>query len=262
MKIEVEYGILSKERNSLLFLPAYPTSKEMYREQIKVLAEKGIPFIAINYPGIGKSDKPSRAEMSVSELVEVIWENLYGLPFSKLIPVGTSMGGYVMFELWRQRCDRIAGFVFCHTRPEALDEDGRRRRLSDISKIEENLEEYLDSFSKNLLSDYTIQNRPEIVEKVNRIVKDSSKEGLCSLVYVIATRPDSRSLLKEITVPSLLIAGKNDKIVPLEVMKGMAESLPNATLVELENVGHLSSLEVPEEFTSILLSFVEEKGLI
>ena len=262
MILEIEHFNLSDQKNAILFLPAFPTPKDMYVNQIDVLKQNGIPFIALNYPGMGKSDKPSKIDMDISELVSIIWDNISKLYFKKLIPVGTSMGGYVMFELWRQHKDRIAGFVFCHTRPESLDEEGKKKRLSDIEKIENNLEEYLKTFSKNLLSNYTFENKPQVVDFVNQIVRKSTKEGLSSLVYVIATRPDSRDLLKEIDVPCLLFSGKSDKIVPMEVMRGMSEQLRDATLVEFDNVGHMSPIELPQEFNSILLSFLEEKGLL
>ncbi len=262
MKLELEIYNLDKDKNTILFLPAFPVPKEMYRPQIEFLKSKGIPFIALNYPGVGKSDKPSKIEANVSDLVGVIWDNINDLSFNKIIPIGTSMGGYVMFELWRQHRDRIAGMIFCHTRPEALDEEGKKKRLSDIDKINENIEEYLKSFSKNLLSDYTIENRKEVVNFVEEIENQMTKEGLSYLVYVIATRPDSRGLLKEINVPCLLVAGKNDKIVPLDIMRGMAQELLNSTLVELDNVGHMSSLETPEIFNNILISFLEDKDLI
>lgn len=261
MKLEIDFSGLSNSRNALLFLPAFPVPKEMYINQIKLFKEKNIPFIAINYPGIGESEKPTKNEMTVSELVEIIWENIKNFEFDRIIPIGTSMGGYVMFEMWRQHKDKVGGFVFCHTRPEALDEEGRKKRLSDIERINENLEEYLKTFSKSLISDYSYSNKPEVVNFINEITKKTTKEGLSSLVHVIATRPDSRDLLKSIDVPCLLVAGKSDKIVPLDVMRNMAKELKDATLVELENVGHLSPIEAPSEFNSILLSFLEEKGL-
>ncbi|MFN4244959.1 MAG: alpha/beta fold hydrolase [Brevinematia bacterium] len=262
MRIDLEYQNLSDQRNALLFLPAFPTPKDMYINQIKLLIENQIPFIAVNYPGIDKSEKPNKIEMSISELTTIIWDNISKLPFKKLIPIGTSMGGYVMFEMWRQHSNEIASFVFCHTRPEALDEEGRRKRLSDIEKINENIEEYLKSFSRSLVSDYTFQNKPYVVDFINEITKKCSKEGLSSLVHVIATRPDSRDLLRKINIPCLLFAGKSDKIVPIETMQNMAKQIEDSTLIELENVGHMSALEVPEEFNHILLSFLEEKSLL
>lgn len=262
MRLEIEHSRLDKTRNAIIFFPAFPTPRDMYVEQIKVFSKNGIPYISLNYPGIGKSDKPDKIEMTVSDLVSVIWNNIKDLPFDKLIPIGTSMGGYVMFEMWRQHKDRIAGFVFCHTRPEALDEEARKKRLSDIDRIKQDRLSYLETFSKSLVSDYTYQNKPKVVEFISEIVKNTTEEGLCYLVHVIATRPDSRDLLKDITVPSLVIAGKSDKIVPLEIMKNMADSLPNSTFVEFEDVGHLSALEIPEEFNSVVLSFLDSKSLI
>ncbi|MGC8965151.1 MAG: alpha/beta fold hydrolase, partial [Brevinematia bacterium] len=118
------------------------------------------------------------------------------------------------------------------------------------------------TFSQNLVSDYTKENRKEVVEFIDEIIKDTTPEGLSALVYIIATRPDSRELLKEIDVPSLVIGGKDDKIVPIEIVKYIADNLPNATFVEFETSGHMSPLEEPEKFNNILLSFLTDKNLI
>lgn len=262
MKLDIQYSNLSAERNAILFLPAFPTPKDMYINQMEFLEKQNIPFIAINYPGIGKSEKPTKIEMSVKELVEVIFDNIINLPFKGLIPLGTSMGGYVMFEIWRQHREKVSGFVFCHTRAEALDEEGKKKRLSDIEKIKENKDEYQKTFSQNLVSDYTKENRKEIIEFIDKIIRDTTEEGLSALVYVIATRPDSRELLREINVPSLVIGGKGDKIVPRETIKYIADNLPNAILVEFETSGHMSPLEESNEFNNILLSFLKEKNLV
>ncbi|MGC8766083.1 MAG: alpha/beta fold hydrolase [Brevinematia bacterium] len=262
MKLDIYQKNLSQNKNTILFLPAFPTPKEMYINQIKFLEKENIPFIALNYPGIGKSEKPNKIEMSIKELVEIILDNIKNLPFKGIIPIGTSMGGYVMFEIWRQYKDKVSGFVFCHTRAKALDEESKKKRLSDIEKIQEDKEGYQKTFSQNLVSDYTKENRKEVVEFIDEIIKDTTPEGLSALVYVIATRPDSRELLKEIDVPSLVIGGKDDKIVPIEIVKYIADNLPNATFVEFETSGHMSPLEEPEKFNNILLSFLTDKNLI
>ncbi len=262
MKLELRTYRLSKNNNAVIFFPAFPTSVDMYKNQIEFLEFAQVPYIALNYPGIGDSEKPQKIEMSIGELVEIIIKNIINLDFDKLIPIGTSMGGYVIFELFRKRPDLIAGIVFCHTRPEALDEEGKKKRLSDIEKINSDLDSYLSMFSKNLVSDYSIENRKDVLEFLNNIIRKTSKEGLSSLVYTIATRPDSRETLKNILQPCLVIAGRQDKVVPLEVMENMAKELENSTFIVMETSGHMSPLEEPERFNNILLAFLKDHLLI
>ncbi len=262
LKLGIRYSNLSSDRNALLFLPPFIATKEIYADQYKVLDEHGIPYMAIDYPGIGGSDNPPKEDLSISEMVGIIYENIKDLPFKKIIPLGTSMGGYIMLEFWRQRKDIIAGMVFCNTRPQALDEEGRKRRLSDIEKVKENKEKYVKEFFANLVSEETKRKRPDIQNFIDEIISHGSVEGIVAEIYTIATRPDYMEILKDIDVPVLVIAGGRDKVVPLDIMEGMARAMKNSVFVVFEYSGHLSAIEDPEEFNNVLLSFLKDKELI
>ena len=68
----------------------------------------------------------------------------------------------------------------------------------------------------------------------------------------VGTRRESISTLKSINVPALVLCGSEDFICPVGFHELIAEQLPNARLVVVENCGHLSTLEQPsrvnEEF--------------
>jgi len=261
-RIDVKHNNLSKDKNALLFLPPFISTKEIYSYQYKVLDEHGIPYIAIDYPGIGSSDNPPKEDLSISEMVNIIYENIKNLPFKKLIPLGTSMGGYIMFEFWRQQRDIIAGMVFCNTRPHALDEEGKKRRLSDIEKVKENKEKYVREFFANLVSEETKKKNPNIQDFISEIVSHGTVEGINAEVYTIATRPDYTEILKEIDVPVLVIAGGRDRLISPDIMEGMAKAMKNSVFVVFDYSGHLSAIEEPEEFNNVLLSFLDDKDLI
>jgi 3-oxoadipate enol-lactonase len=70
---------------------------------------------------------------------------------------------------------------------------------------------------------------------------------------------DLRHLLKEIAVPTLVLAGSRDNSAPAPMMAKMAGFIPNASYVELEGVGHLANLERPAAFDAALASFLKVK---
>jgi pimeloyl-ACP methyl ester carboxylesterase len=67
---------------------------------------------------------------------------------------------------------------------------------------------------------------------------------------------DRRANLANIAVPTLLIAGEQDRNAPPAVMKKMAEAIPNSTFLEMKGIGHLQNLEAPDDFDGLLLNFL------
>ncbi|RSD09287.1 alpha/beta fold hydrolase [Amycolatopsis eburnea] len=68
--------------------------------------------------------------------------------------------------------------------------------------------------------------------------------------------PDTRHRLAEITTPALVVIGTADAPGLIELSEHLAESLPDAELVELADTGHLPSMERPEEVTALLRKFL------
>ena len=61
-------------------------------------------------------------------------------------------------------------------------------------------------------------------------------------------------------VPTLLLWGRQDPVVPLSVAERLARELPDARLVVLERCGHMPTEELPEESLAVVRRFLEEKG--
>jgi 3-oxoadipate enol-lactonase len=69
-------------------------------------------------------------------------------------------------------------------------------------------------------------------------------------------RPDSTLLLPSITVPTLVITGDEDALIPVEESRQMAKAVPGATLVIVAGAGHLANLEQPDAFNQALHQFL------
>ncbi|MFM2398764.1 MAG: hypothetical protein RL341_921, partial [Pseudomonadota bacterium] len=70
---------------------------------------------------------------------------------------------------------------------------------------------------------------------------------------------DRKRNLEHIRVPTLLIAGEQDKNAPPAVMQRMGQRIAGSEYLELAGVGHLANLEAPELFDAAVLSFLARR---
>ena len=63
------------------------------------------------------------------------------------------------------------------------------------------------------------------------------------------TRPDHRSVLPRITVPTMVLCGSEERVCPVSVHGEIAASIPGARLVVVPGAGHLSTIDQPELVT-------------
>jgi pimeloyl-ACP methyl ester carboxylesterase len=77
----------------------------------------------------------------------------------------------------------------------------------------------------------------------------------------LLTTFDRRKELAEIRIPTLLIAGSEDKTAPPAVMQRMAQKIAAAEYVLLEGCGHLGPMDQPDIFNAALLAFLQRHNL-
>jgi pimeloyl-ACP methyl ester carboxylesterase len=84
------------------------------------------------------------------------------------------------------------------------------------------------------------------------MMQETGAEAFTRQQRAIMARPDSRTLLPGIEIPTLVLVGDADAITPPEVAREMAEMIEWASLVVVPGSGHLSSLEEPARVTQAL----------
>ena len=82
----------------------------------------------------------------------------------------------------------------------------------------------------------------------------SEEELLASIAAM--TRYEPVAKLSAIKVPTLVICGDEDKLTPPAVSQDMANTIPGARLAILEAAGHLSNIEQPAAFNTVLREFL------
>jgi pimeloyl-ACP methyl ester carboxylesterase len=202
--------------------------------------------------GVGKG--PATMAKHAADLLRLI--NAEQVP--RAVFVGLSIGGYILFEFWRQSRDRVAALVFADTRAEPDTEQGRAKRLKSIEDAHHpGTAPFIDAQLDHLIGASTRRNRPDLVARARGMMQNLSADKLAALQEGMAARPDSVPTLPTIDVPTLVIAGEEDTLTPVSDAQFMQSKIRNARLAVIPRVGHYSALENSEEFGRVLRHFLD-----
>jgi pimeloyl-ACP methyl ester carboxylesterase len=85
-----------------------------------------------------------------------------------------------------------------------------------------------------------------VLDTLRTIIGSAPGKGVAAASRAMAARPDATPQLSRISVPTVVFAGRGDKIVPPAESEAMATAIPGAKLVWCENSGHVPMLEEPD----------------
>ncbi|HSD31281.1 MAG TPA: alpha/beta fold hydrolase [Gemmatimonadales bacterium] len=242
------------EGPALLIVHGFPFDHAMWSHQLSAL--DGSRCIALDLRGAGDSDVPS-GDYSMGRYAEDLRAVCDALDVASAVCCGFSMGGYVLFEFLRRHRSRVRGLVLCDTRPEADTVEGKQARDENAALVErDGVAALADRVVPKLLGATTRAGRPELVEQVRGMAVRQPAAGVIGALRAMRDRPDSTGLLGGITVPTLVVHGAEDEVVPPPIARAMAARIPGAHYVEVAGAGHLAPLEQPERVTRALQQFL------
>ena len=113
------------------------------------------------------------------------------------------MGGYILLAFYRRYAERVKGMVLADTRAQADTPEGKAGRFQ-MAQIayKQGPSAIADLMVPKLLSPATIQNRPEIVQRVRTMIEENQISGIAGDLMAMAERPDSVPLLTRSLWPS------------------------------------------------------------
>lgn len=179
------------------------------------------------------------------------------LQIPKAIFVGVSIGGYILFEFWREFRERVSALVLSNTRAEADTEQARANRLKSIADARvHGTSPFFDAQIQSLIGATTRASRPDLVAGA-RALMTMSVDGLAAAQQGLADRADSVPTLRTINVKTLIIAGEEDTLTPLPHAQLMHTHIPGSQLAVIPRAGHYAAWEHPQEFLRMLKPFLE-----
>jgi 3-oxoadipate enol-lactonase len=238
----------------LLLIHAFPIDSAMWEPQLAALGTR-VPIVAPHLPGFGGTKGPEVMTMSTAAAHCVAALDEAGV--DRAVVCGLSMGGYVAFELFRAARPRVAALVLANTRSEPDAPEGAAGRRALAERLGAEGHDFLVAEPPPLLSAGA---PPELWERVKAMIAAQTPEAIAAAALGMAERPDSTPDLPGIDVPTLVITGSEDTLIPPDVTAGIADGVPDAELLTLEGAGHLSNLEAPDAFSKALGEMADRAG--
>ena len=204
--------------------------------------------IVPEHPGYGGSDTPDWLD-NVGDLAYFYLDVIEALGLAKVHLVGTSLGGWVAAEIAVRSCERLAtltlsaavgihvkgvpkGDLFMWSREQLIRNLYHDQKLADAALAQPVTDDALMAYAKNQLT--------------------SAKLGWNPRLH----NPHLHKWLHRISVPTLLVWGDDDKLVPLPHGSAYAALIPGAQLHVIDRCGHVPHVERPDEFVKVVTGFI------
>lgn len=249
-------------KGTLFLIHGFLASSFSFRCIIPELMEN-YQIIVVDIPPFGKSGKDLKFTFSYKNIAATFIQLIQNLELKKVSLIGHSMGGQIALYMVLQQpalFDKIILFassgylqqvrkslIFLSYLPFA--HIFVKKKLIDSGGVEGNLEKVV--YNQSQITEEMVQGYLEpfiesdaIFHALGKFSRD--REGDLS-----------KADLNKIDKPCLLVWGKQDKIVPLQVGKRLNQDLPNSELVILDQTGHLTPEERPEETIQLIKDFIE-----
>jgi pimeloyl-ACP methyl ester carboxylesterase len=239
---------------AILFVHGFPLDRWMWHHQVATLT--GYRRIAPDLPGLGGSP-PLTGPPTVGTYASALARQLDDFGVDSVVLCGLSMGGYIAFECLRQWPERIVGLALMDTRADADTPEGKQGRDRLIAEVRaRGAVAAADAMMPRLVGSTTAALRPGWLAELRTRIERTPVEGIVGGLEAIKSRPDSRSLLPAIAVPTLVLVGAEDVVTPPAMAEELAAQIPGSRLVVVPDAGHLPTLEQPAAVTEVLRDFL------
>lgn len=165
---------------------------------------------------------------------------------------GLSMGGYVAFEILRQAPERVLKLCLLNTSARAdMPEQRERRRLLLAMAKGGQFKGVTPRLLPMLIHPDRLQDTA-LTDIITSMGERMGRDVFCHQQTAIMHRVDSRPDLKAIVCPTQVIGSRQDALTPPEIVREIAEGIADARLDIIEDCGHLSPLEKPDEVNRLM----------
>ena len=251
----ISYNDAGEGSIPVIFLHGFPFDKSMWKGQLDSLKSSN-RLIAVDIRGFGKSTD-EKTPLSVDLFSEDLMAFMDKLNIKKAILCGLSMGGFISLNAVKRFQERFEALILCDTQCIADTAEVKENRYKAIEQINrDGVTEFNEKFIKSVFHPNSLTHKTELVENLRSTVFANSKEIMIAGITALAERSETCSSLGVIRIPTLIICGREDAVTPLAQSELMHEHIEGSSLKIIDNAGHVSNLEQPEEFNKNILDFL------
>jgi 3-oxoadipate enol-lactonase len=246
-----------KTLRAYVLLHAFPIGANLWEPQMRSIPA-GWRLITPDLRGFGgSSELDSLSALSVADYADDIVDLLEELHIERAVIGGCSMGGYAALALYQNAPEVFDGLVLANTRAGADSPEARANRRNMLALVDrEGPSGVARDMMPKLLGKTTQEANPAAEATIRRLIKQQSPIAIRGAIHRMMHRPDSTPLLAQVSVPTLVITGEEDEMIPVEESRRMATAVPGAKLVIIPAAGHLANVEQPDAFNNALNAFL------
>jgi pimeloyl-ACP methyl ester carboxylesterase len=254
-------------QGTIVWIHGLSGSWQNWLENLPVLAAGGWRCVAMDLPGFGASPMPAE-KVSITGYAAVVDELLRTLGVTRAVVVGNSMGGFIGAEIALRFGTWVDRLVLVSAAGLTIESQRNLYHLARVTgRITAMGAGWLASKSD------TVVRRPGLRRQLLSIVaahpgklpaplaaeqlRGSGKPGFVPAMDALTSYP-IRDRLSQIEVPTLIVWGEKDPLVPVRDAWEFGRLIPNSRVVVYEDTGHVAMLERPAAFNALLEEFLEE----
>jgi pimeloyl-ACP methyl ester carboxylesterase len=208
--------------------------------------------LAPSHPGFGKSEL-RKGMNTVEDLSYYYLDLLDALDWDEVTLIGASFGGWVAAAMAVKNCSRLSGLVLMDTLGVKLAAGSKGDFVNFFSTPRGKLEEmyyHSASLARRDIPDASDEERAIIA----RNWEASAMYGWNPYMH----DPKLRGRLARIRIPSLVLWGEADAIVPQAYGRAYSEMLPQGRFETIPGAGHFPHIEKPRDTAQHVLKFANE----
>jgi 3-oxoadipate enol-lactonase len=248
-KISVNGITLAFERlgrgTPLVLIHGYPLDHSIWREVIPFL-EPHFDMILPDLRGFGESttiDSQYNLSMMADDLVSL----LDHIGIETAVVTGHSMGGYVALAFAKKYQNRASGLVLISSQAAGDSPERKEERYKTADEVaQKGVEIVAHAMSLKLSANLNIQGF------VKELILRQSKAGVIGALKAMAVREDATPFMSTFNLPTVLIHGDADVLIPIDRAREIKGENPRVRLVELPKIGHMPMMEAPQKTAEAL----------
>jgi 2-hydroxy-6-oxonona-2,4-dienedioate hydrolase len=250
---KIRYLEAGASKSTIVLIHGLGASAERW-EYVIPLFNKNYRVIVPDLIGFGYSDKPL-VDYTTDFFSNFLANFLEKIGLEKTNIIGSSLGGQISAEYAYVHKDSIGKLVLVspsgamnHSTP-ALDAYVMAALYPDKEGAE-NAYKMMAAPGQNI--------NPKIIEDfVTRMKLPNAKMAFMSTLLGLKNAEDIITKLKTITIPSLIIWGERDPVIPIKYADSFVSSIQDCRFYRMDGCGHTPYVDEPEKFAKIVLDFLD-----
>lgn len=240
----------------IVFLNGWTASGLVWPERVVTALEREHRVIRIDNRGSGWSRHAPRP-YTIGDLAGDARMVIDDLGLEQPTVVGLSMGGMIAQELALRWPDRVGRLVLLATRPPSPEDTLAPPRVSaallSTPPPGVSLRRFLRQGWATVTAPGFAQEHPDLIDEMAASIarRPTPRFAVLDQARAIAAWSGA-SRLRRLTVPTTVVHGTEDPLIPVRNGMRLAQLIPGAHYVELPGVGHLLAFEAPDAVTQLL----------